>query len=110
MASSVDDQLCCPVCMEGYTPTSRLAKLLPDCFHTVCLHCIELLPHPTVCPLDRGPFVLPPAGAAALTTNYALMDVVEAHGDAICVASSNCVICEEQAATLQVTQIPPVPR
>ena len=70
-----EDVLCCPVCLEKYH-SKKPAKLLP-CYHTVCEECINALPLPQACPLDRKPFTLPEGGAAKLINNYALMHVVE---------------------------------
>ena len=46
------DSVTCPVCLQGYSSSARMAAL--SCRHHVCSCCFERLPRPKLCPICRG--------------------------------------------------------
>ena len=67
----------CSLCYERYDDNKRCPRLLSNCGHTFCTHCLEqLLKDGTIsCPQDRKDIHVT-AGVVGLPKNFALLDVL----------------------------------
>ena len=108
---SSEEALECSLCYERYDDNKRCPRLLSNCGHTFCTHCLEqLLKDGTItCPQDRKN-VKVTAGVGGLPKNFALLDVLLASshkqpdtspvlcdtcGDERHPATSCCLECKE---------------
>lgn len=68
--------LCCPVCLEDFEEP----KILPNCKHNVCRHCLENMtrrkPAKVLCPVCRNEFPLDQNSVRNLVTNSELVEIV----------------------------------
>ncbi|XP_031568554.1 tripartite motif-containing protein 2-like [Actinia tenebrosa] len=73
--------LCCPVCLEDFEEP----KILPNCKHNVCSHCLENMtrrkPAKVLCPVCRNEFPLDQNSVRNLVTNSELMEIVNQSKD-----------------------------
>ena len=74
---SSEEVLECSLCYERYDDNKRCPRLLSNCGHTFCTHCLEqLLKDGSItCPQDRKD-VHVTAGVGGLPKNFALLDVL----------------------------------
>ena len=74
---SSEEVLECSLCYERYDDNKRCPRLLSNCGHTFCTHCLEqLLKDGTIsCPQDRKDIQVT-AGVVGLPKNCALLDVL----------------------------------
>ena len=74
---SSEEVLECSLCCERYDDNKRCPRLLSNCGHTFCSHCLEqLLKDGTItCPQDRKD-VHVTVGVGGLPKNFALLDVL----------------------------------
>ena len=74
---SSEEVLECSLCYERYDDNKRCPRLLSNCGHTFCTHCLEqLLKDGTIsCPQDRKDIHVT-AGVVGLPKNFALLDVL----------------------------------
>ena len=74
---SSEEVLECSLCYERYDDNKRCPRLLSNCGHTFCTHCLEqLLKDGTIsCPQDRKDIHVT-AGVGGLPKNFALLDVL----------------------------------
>ena len=108
---SSEEVLECSLCYERYDDNKRCPRLLSNCGHTFCTHCLEqLLKDGTIsCPQDRKNIHVT-AGVVELPKNFALLDVLLASsqgqpdttpvlcdtcGDEKHAATSCCLECKE---------------
>ena len=108
---SSEEVLECSLCYERYDDNKRCPRLLSNCGHTFCTHCLEqLLKDGSItCPQDRKD-VHVTAGLGGLPKNFALLDVLLASshkqpdttpvlcdtcGDEAHPATSCCLECKE---------------
>ena len=108
---SSEEVLECSLCYERYDDNKRCPRILSNCGHTFCTHCLEqLLKDGTItCPQDRKD-VKVTAGVGGLPKNFALLDVLLASshkqpdttpvlcdtcGDERHPATSCCLECKE---------------
>ena len=108
---SSEEVLECSLCYERYDDNKRCPRLLSNCGHTFCTHCLQqLLKDGTIsCPQDRKNIHVT-AGVVELPKNFALLDVLLASsqgqpdttpvlcdtcGDEKHAATSCCLECKE---------------
>ena len=108
---SSEEVLECSLCCERYDENKRCPRLLSNCGHTFCTHCLErLLKDGTItCPQDKKD-VKVTTGVGGLPKNFALLDVLLASshklpdtfpvlcdtcGDERHPATSYCLECKE---------------
>jgi hypothetical protein len=93
----MEDASSCSICTEGYNQGALCPRILP-CGHTFCVKCLATIANSgrVVCPNDRKTFAVP--DVANLPKNFALLDVIEAAGQAQPAASAplTCEVCEEK--------------
>ena len=67
----------CPVCFVGYNQARRVPILLPECGHTLCLHCIKNIYRENAlvkCPVCRAEYY---DALSSFPTNVAVLELAE---------------------------------
>lgn len=102
-ADSEVETVLCPVCFAGYSRPKRVPILLPECGHTLCLHCVKRIYRENAlvkCPVCRVEYY---DALGSFPINVAILELTEGQKETkLCSEHSSEIIafCEDHGKLL----------
>lgn len=90
------DCFSCPICISPYDKSHFEPRIIPNCGHSLCLHCLNQIlgesPQSFKCPLCARPFYMIQLSSSHFPKNFLAINLIE--------ESSKSDRCQEHKATL----------